>query len=36
MTLSALVERHGRAILTVTALLAAAGLISGLSLPSDI
>ena len=36
MTLSALVERHGRAILTITAVLAAAGLITGLSLPSDI
>ena len=30
MTLSALVERHGRAILTVTAVLAAAGLMTGL------
>src|SRR6188474_3642611 len=36
MTLSAFVERNGRAILTVTAFLAAAGLMSGLSLPSDI
>src|SRR6188474_649725 len=36
MTLSAFVERHGRAILTITAVLAAAGLITGLSLPSDI
>ena len=36
MTLSDVVQRQGRAIVTVTAVLAAAGLIAGLSLPSDI
>jgi CzcA family heavy metal efflux pump len=36
MTLSSFVERFGRAILTVTVLLAIAGLLSAFSLPSDI
>jgi CzcA family heavy metal efflux pump len=36
MTLSSFVERFGRAILTVTAILAAAGLLAAFSLPSDI
>src|SRR5260221_13997307 len=36
MSLSAFVERQGRGILTVTAVLAAAGLFSAFSLPSDI
>src|SRR5512140_3006610 len=36
MTLASSVERYGRAILTITVVLAAAGLISAFSLPSDI
>jgi CzcA family heavy metal efflux pump len=36
MTLASAVERHARAIVTVTALLAAAGLLSAFALPSDI
>ncbi len=36
MSLSSSVERHGRAIVTITLVLAAAGLISAFSLPSDI
>jgi CzcA family heavy metal efflux pump len=36
MSLSSFIERHGRAIVTVTVVLAAAGLISAFSLPSDI
>jgi CzcA family heavy metal efflux pump len=36
MTLASFVERFGRAILTVTVLLAAAGLLAAFSLPSDI
>ena len=36
MSLASFVERHGRAILTVTILLAAAGLFSAFQLPSDI
>ena len=36
MSLSSFVERFGRAILTVTVLLAIAGLLSAFSLPSDI
>ena len=36
MNLSTFVERHARAILTVTAIFAAAGLLSAFSLPSDI
>jgi CzcA family heavy metal efflux pump len=36
MTLAAFVERHGRAIATVTIVLAAAGLLSAFQLPSDI
>src|SRR4029077_13059046 len=36
MTLSSFVERQGRAILVVTAILAAAGLLSAFALPSDI
>ncbi|MEO7158347.1 MAG: efflux RND transporter permease subunit, partial [Vicinamibacterales bacterium] len=36
MSLASAVERHARAILTVTALLAAAGLLSAFALPSDI
>jgi CzcA family heavy metal efflux pump len=36
MNLASFVERFGRAILTVTALLAAAGLLSAFALPSDI
>jgi CzcA family heavy metal efflux pump len=34
--LSSLVEQHGRAILTITAIFAAAGLLAAASLPSDI
>ena len=36
MNLASAVERHSRAIVTVTALLAAAGLLSAFALPSDI
>src|SRR5215216_4533836 len=36
MSLATLVERYGRAIVTVTAVLAAAGLLSAAALPSDI
>ena len=36
MNASAFFERYSRAIITVTAVLAAAGLLSALSLPSDI
>src|SRR6188472_967001 len=36
MNLASLVDRYGRAIVTVTAVLAAAGLLSAFSLPSDI
>jgi CzcA family heavy metal efflux pump len=36
MTVSTFFERYGRAIITVTAVLAAAGLLSAFSLPSDI
>src|SRR5262249_61061258 len=36
MNLPSFIERYGRAILTVTVVLAAAGVIAGLSLPSDI
>jgi CzcA family heavy metal efflux pump len=36
MSLASLVDRYGRAILTVTVILAAAGLITAFSLPSDI
>lgn len=36
MTLGALVQRQGRAIVLITAIVAAAGLLSGWSLPSDI
>ncbi len=36
MNLASAVERHARAIVTVTALLAAAGLLSAFALPSDI
>jgi hydrophobe/amphiphile efflux-1 (HAE1) family protein len=36
MTLADFVERYGRAILTVTVVMAAAGLVSAFSLPSDI
>ena len=36
MSVSGVVERYGRAIVTVTAILAAAGLLTAFSLPSDI
>jgi CzcA family heavy metal efflux pump len=36
MSLASFVDRHGRAILTLTAVLAAAGLLTAFSLPSDI
>ncbi len=36
MTLSSFVDRHGRAIVTITVVLAAAGLLSAFTLPSDI
>ena len=36
MTIASFVERYGRAIITATVFLAAAGLISAFSLPSDI
>ena len=36
MSLSSLVERYGRAIVTVTVILAAAGLLTAFNLPSDI
>ncbi len=36
MSLSTLVERYGRAILTVTVILAAAGMLTAFTLPSDI
>jgi CzcA family heavy metal efflux pump len=36
MNLASFIERYGRAILTVTVVLAAAGIVAGLSLPSDI
>src|SRR6476620_6667223 len=36
MSLASLVDRYGRAIVTVTVVLAAAGLLSAFSLPSDI
>src|SRR4029077_344215 len=36
MNLATLVERYGRAILTITVILAAAGVLSAFTLPSDI
>ena len=36
MSLSALLDRYGRAIVTVTVILAAAGLLTAFTLPSDI
>jgi len=36
MSLSTLVERFGRAIITVTVILAAAGMLTAFNLPSDI
>src|SRR5258705_1792238 len=36
MSLSTLVERYGRAIVTITVILAAAGILTAFNLPSDI